>query len=105
MTYIYDSRMDSEARKALSVIRCCVAAERFTMLPHFRERMAQRGIVWPDILAVLDQPTGVRSGRTDRHGRPKWIIRGTAADGLPIEIVCVQDEDPEGNVTVFITGY
>jgi hypothetical protein len=61
--------------------------------------------VWPDILAVLDAPASVRSGGQDRWGRPKWLVSGTAADELPIEVVCVLDEDERGDVTVFITMY
>jgi hypothetical protein len=97
--------MDTDARRALNLIRRCVAADRFTMLPHFRQRMAERGLVWPDILAVLDEPEGVRSGGHDRWERPKWLISGTAADELPIEVVCVLDEDRRGDATVFITIY
>ncbi len=97
--------MNAKARRAVSIIRECVAAERFTLLSHFRERMAWRGLLWGDVLAVLDTPTGVRDEGPDRFGRPKWIVSGTAADGLGIDIVCVLDKDERGNVTVFITIY
>ena len=63
--------MDAKARKALSIIRKCVAAERFTLLPHFRERMTWRGLLWSDVLAVLDSPADVRDGGQERFGRPK----------------------------------
>ena len=97
--------MDAKARKALTVIRQCVEAGRFRVLPHFRQRMAERGLVWPDVLVVLDDPTDVRGNGMDRYDRPKWIVAGSAADGIPIEIVCVLDRDEQGNVTVFITIY
>jgi len=94
--------MDAKAREALHTIRDCCAQDRFRLLPHFRKRMAQRGLLWPDILAVLDEPEDVRGGKHDRHRRPKWIIRGTAIDGLAIEFVCVLDD---GELAVFITIY
>jgi hypothetical protein len=47
----------------------------------------------------------VRSGGRDRWERPKWLVRGTAVDELPVEVVCVLDEAERGNVTVFITVY
>lgn len=97
--------MDAKARKALSLIRECVAAERYVVLPHFVQRLDKRGLFWPDVRAVLDDPSGVRDGGRERYDRPKWIVAGDAPDGLPIEIVCVLDEDERGNVTVFITIY
>jgi len=100
-----DMGMDSEARQALRTIRRCVRAGRFRLLVHFTERMDKRGLVWPDILVVLDRPDDVRDGGPERLSRPKWIITGTAADGLPVEIVCVLDEDEHGELTVFITIY
>ncbi|MEK6643838.1 MAG: DUF4258 domain-containing protein [Planctomycetota bacterium] len=80
-------------------------AEHYRLLPHFRQRMAQRGLVWPDLLAVLEDPAQVRADGHDRYHRPKWIVSGTAPDELPVEFVCVIDEDDQGNVTVFITIY
>lgn len=97
--------MDVAARKALALIRRCVACGRYLLLLHFTERMDERGLFWPDVLAVLDAPKGVRSGGLDRWERPKWLISGTTADELPMEVVCVLDEDERGNVTVFITVY
>ncbi len=59
---------------------------------------------WADVVAVLDNPHKVRDEGLDRWDRPKWILEGTAPDGLPIAIVCVIDED-KGALTVFITIY
>jgi hypothetical protein len=75
------------------------------VLPHFRERMALRGLLWPDVLVVLDDPAEVRDGGREILGRPKWIVAGTAADGKDIDIVCVIDADERGRQTVFITIY
>ena len=97
--------MGRKASRALLTIRACVSAGRYSVLTHFVQRMDRRGLVWPDILAVLDSPGTVRSGGTDRYGRDKWLGSGTAADGEPIEFVCVLDVDECGKVTVFITIY
>ena len=98
-------RMDAKARKALSIIRRCVASRRYRLSPHFTQRMDQRVIFWPEVLAVLDEPTDVRPGGPERYGRPKWIIAGKAASGEPMKLVCVLDRDEHGDVTVFITIY
>lgn len=103
MTYTYS--MDRRASRALMTIRACIAARRYIVLRHFIDRMDQRGLVWPDILAVVDTPGRVRDGGKDRFGRPKWILSGTAADGEPIEFVAALDHDERGRVTVFITIY
>lgn len=105
ITVYTDTGMDAQARKALSIVRRCVAADRFMVLPHFREQMAARGLLWPDVLAVLDDPADVRAGSPETLGRPKWIVAGTAADREGIEIVCVLDTDEHGFQTVFITLY
>ncbi|MCK4661020.1 MAG: hypothetical protein KAV82_15975 [Phycisphaerae bacterium] len=95
--------MNAKARRALGIARQCVAAERIMVLPHFTRRMDKRGLVWPEVLVVLDDPEDVRDGGLDHFDRPKWIVSGTAADGLGIEFVCVLDKDEHGNITVFIT--
>ena len=97
--------MDSNVRRALNIIRRCVARGRYRLLSHFTERMDERGLFWPDVLAVLDEPTDVRRGGPERWGRPKWIVAGRSASGDALEIVCVLDKDERGNVTVFITMY
>jgi hypothetical protein len=95
--------MDAPSRKALATIRKCVRAERFILLAHFRRRMTERGLIWPDILAILDAPVSVRRQGEDDLGREKWLVRGIAADGLDIEMVCVLDVNDEGDLTVFTT--
>ncbi len=64
-----------------------------------------RGLLWPDVLTVLDDPADVRAGSPETLGRPKWIVAGTAADREGVEIVCVLDTDEHGLQTVFITLY
>lgn len=97
--------MDAAARDALKTIRRCLAARRYRLLPHFRKRMARRGLLWPDVLSLLDAPHAVRDDGLDRFDRPKWIVAGAAADGGAVEIVCVLDVDEHDETTVFITMY
>ncbi len=67
--------------------------------------MGIRGMVWGDLLALLDTPGRVRDDGRDHNGRPKWIVGGAAADGLDVEVVCVLDIDEHGDWTVFIMIY
>jgi len=99
------TKMDTTARKALNAIRKCVAAGRYRVLTHFAQRMDERGLFWPDVLAVLRQPDDVRDGGPERWGRPKWIVAGESAAGERVELVCVLDRDEHGNLAVFITIY
>jgi hypothetical protein len=102
---MYTAWMDAAAQEALGTVRWCVVRDRLTVLPHFLERMEERGMVWPDVLAILDDPESVRDGGPEKFNRPKWIFSGTAADGLPVELVCVLDEDENGDWVLFITIY
>ena len=97
--------MDVEAKDALGTIRWCVSRERLATLPHFLERMEERGMVWADVLAILDDPTDMRDGGPEKFNRPKWVVGGVAADGLPVEVVCVLDQDENGELVLFITIY
>jgi hypothetical protein len=90
--------MDRKASRALLTFRACVSAGRYFVLTYFVQRMDRRGLVWPDVLAVLDSPQTVRAGGTDRYGRDKWLVGGTAADGEAIEFVCALDVDQRGKV-------
>jgi len=95
--------MTSQARRALQTIRRCVATERVRLTQHFRVRLTERGLVWPDLLTVMDEPAGVEADGHDAWGRPRWIVSGEAADGLAVKLVCVIDRDTTGKLTVFIT--
>lgn len=97
--------MDAKARRALGVIQECVTAKRYVVLRHFVQRMDRRGFFWADLLAVMNDPSDVRSDGRDRFDRPKWIVSGKTIDGLTVELVCAIDRDDRGNVTVFITIY
>jgi hypothetical protein len=67
--------------------------------------MDRRGLFWPDVLTILDDPTDIRPGGPERFGRPKWIVAGESVGGEKLELVCVLDADERGGVTVFITIY
>jgi hypothetical protein len=97
--------MEPAARQALLLIRRCLHAGRYGVLPHFTERMDLRGLFWPDVQSVLDAPSSVQDGGIDKYGRPKWIVSGRATDGLALSIVCALDVDDRGHTTVFITAY
>lgn len=67
--------------------------------------MAERGLFWPDVFAVLDAPRSVEDGGHDEEGWPKWIVEGIAVDGRSVAVVCSIRTDVHGNTTVFITLY
>jgi len=93
----------AEARRAILVIRRCIATDRYALTVHFNQRMQQRGLFWPDVVAAIEDPGEVRSGGVDNYGRPKWIVCGDAATGDQIEIVCAMELDERE--TEFITLY
>lgn len=96
-------QVTSDGRRAIAIIRECVEGDRFSLAIHFSERMQQRGLFWTDVEAVLFEPTSIRAQAIDRYGRPKWLIRGEAATGDEIEIVCAIEVDE--SETEFITLY
>ena len=95
--------MTAEARRAIIEIRECIDADRYALTAHFSRRMEERGLFWPDVQAVIDDPEDVRSQGMDEYGRPKWIIHGEAALGYDIQIVCAIEIDQ--TETEFITLY
>jgi len=97
--------MDAKGRRALGTIRRCVEGGQYRLLVHFIQRMDERGLFWPDVAAVLDDPSDIRDGGPEQWGRPKWIVAGQSAAGDHLELVCVLDKDERGNIVVFITLY
>jgi hypothetical protein len=97
--------MDKVARRALTTVHRCVAADRVRLLPHFIHRMDMRGIVWADVLAMLDNPSDILADDADDWGRSRWIITGGAADGGVLGVVCVLGHDAAGALTVFVTAF
>jgi hypothetical protein len=93
----------AEARRAVIAIRKCIKAGHYALTVHFSQRMEQRGLFWPDVQAVIDDPDDVKSQGMDNYDRPKWIIYGEAAFGDNIEIICAIEIDE--TETGFITLY
>jgi uncharacterized DUF497 family protein len=97
--------MERESARALATIRRCVARDRVRLTRHFRTRLAERGLVWPDVITVIDSPSAVQGQGTDDAGRDRWVVGGEAADGTPMVIVCAIGRDTAGELTVFITAF
>lgn len=97
--------VDADARQAWKLICRCLQQGRYRQTSHLRQRMAERGLFWPDVVAVLDDPRSVRGGGNDEIGRPKWLVEGIAVDGRSVELVCAIEIDGHGRTTVFITLY
>jgi hypothetical protein len=93
--------VNADARRAIAVIRRCVESGRYAISDHFAIRLEQRGLFWPDVQAVIDIPKHVRSQGRDDYDRPKWLIRGVAANDADISIVCAIEVDE--SETEFIT--
>jgi hypothetical protein len=97
--------MDHATRRALSNIRRCIAADRIRLTMHFRVRLVERGMLWTDVLSVFDAPTDAVAGGLDDQGQARWIVRGAAADGTPMSVVCAIGRDRSGQLTVFVTAF
>lgn len=97
--------MDKTAKLALATIRECIAADRVRLSWHFRVRLAGRGVIWPDVLTVVDAPIDARSDGIDDDGFARWILSGYAADGTAMGLVCTIGQDEAGALTVFVTAF
>jgi len=97
--------MSPDARRALRTIRRCVASGRYRLTRHFRVRLAERGVLWPDVLTVFDEPDEVRADGLDDADRERWIVTGPAADGSTMTLVCAIGRASDGTLTVFVTVY
>jgi uncharacterized DUF497 family protein len=97
--------MSTPARQALSTIRRCIARDRVRLTMHFRVRLTERGVLWADVLTLFDAPTDAKADGTDDHGRARWIVRGAAADGTRMGVVCAIGRDRAGELTVFVTAF
>jgi hypothetical protein len=93
----------SEARRAIATIRECIQFDRYAVTAHFAKRMAQRGLFWPDVGAIIKESSDMRSEGMDRYNRPKWIICGAFVTGEEVETVCAVEIDE--TETEFITIY
>ncbi len=97
--------MKATARHALSTIRRCIATDRIRLTLHFRVRLTERGILWVDVLTVLEAPTGARGDGVDDGGRSRWIVSGQAVDGTALGLVCAIGHDAAGELTLFVTAF
>jgi hypothetical protein len=95
--------MNRKARRALTIIRQCVDDGRYRISRHFTQRLDERGLVWADVMTILESPTDMRDEGADDYGRAKWRISGSAANGLKAAVVCAIGRDSEGHATLFIT--
>lgn len=97
--------MDKPARQALSTIRRCIARDRVRLTMHFRVRLTERGVLWADVLAMFDEPSGALADGVDDEGRARWIVRGKSADGTMMGVVCAIGRNESGELTVFVTAF
>jgi hypothetical protein len=92
--------MDEAAEKALERIQAAVSADRVEMTSHFEQQLGIRGMLWADLLTIIDQPNRMEDQGPDVHGWPKWRIWGRAADDSPAAVVVALRDD---GVVRFIT--
>jgi hypothetical protein len=85
--------MDKEAQDALESIRSAVSADHVEMTSHFERMIAERGMLWVDLLTILEQPSKMEDQGPEDHGWPKWRIWGEAADGTAAAIVVAIRDD------------
>jgi hypothetical protein len=85
--------MDDDAEDALRKIRDAVDLDQVEMTAHFDKRLGERGLLWTDLLTLLDQPARMEDQGPEVHGWPKWRIWGQAADGTPAGVVVALRED------------
>lgn len=97
--------MNADARQALAAIRRCIVRDRIRLTLHFRVRLAERGVLWADVLTLFEAPTDVAGDGVDDAGRARWIVSGAAADGTAMQLVCAIGRDAGGELTVFITAF
>jgi hypothetical protein len=86
---------------ALTFIQNCLNdEERYFVRDHFEMRMSMRGMFWPDILQIVEEPKGVRMDGIDKYGREHCSLNGLTTANAEIEILCVLERDPNDN-TIF----
>jgi hypothetical protein len=85
--------MDEAAQNVLDKIQAAVAADHVEMTSHFEQQLGIRGMLWADLLTVIDQPSRMEDQGLDLHGWPKWRVWGTAADDSPAAVVVALRDD------------
>lgn len=84
---------------ALTHVQHAVEAENHFVRDHFYDRMNLRGMFWPDVLAVVESPAGVRTDGADEYGRSRWFFKGMTTAQSEVELLCVFEGDGTGSVT------
>lgn len=79
--------MDEETLHLIEQLREAVAADRVEVTSHFEQRICEQGLLWIDVLTILENPSGIEEQGPDVHGWPKWRIWGQAADGTSAGVV------------------
>jgi len=92
-------------KQALAIIQRCVREDRYTLHDHFVQRMDERGLFLPDVLAIVNQPSRVLMDGHDVFGRPRCLLSGRLTDGTDAQLLAVVEESESGHFTVFITVY
>lgn len=81
--YTLGYTFDVTPSRAIALIRECLDQGRVKVHRHFVERMVERGLFWPDVLAIVEHPNGARCDGVDSLGRPRWLVRGDIAPDCP----------------------
>jgi hypothetical protein len=91
--------MSEEELEALERIRDLVDRGQYRLTIHFRQRLAQRGVFWHDIIGILEEPDHIRGDGVDDEGGERWFISGSTDEG-DAEFLVVVDVDAK-----FVTIY
>jgi hypothetical protein len=96
--------MEMTPDEALQFVQRAVETENYSVRDHFEERMSLRVFFWPDVLAIIETPSSVRTGGKDEYKRPRWFLRGKTTAQAEIELLCVFEVDGSDSV-IFWTIY
>lgn len=88
---------------ALTLLRECVRTGKIIPGKHFREELANEGLILPDALRVLKTGNIFREPELDpKTGEWKYRVEGNEVDGRWLSIVfCFKEEDAVFLVTAF----
>jgi hypothetical protein len=83
----------ADEEQALKVIQDAVAADRVEVTTHFDQKIAERGMLWVDMLTIVDEPTRMEDQGIENHGWPKWRVWGKSADDTSAAVVVAIRDD------------
>ena len=84
--------------EAIGVIAACVESDDYTVRQHVFDRLADRHLTQPDLLALLCDPDHARGDGRDGRGRERWFLSGTLHDGTRAETLVVIDARPHATI-------